>query len=79
MKATYVLPLLLVLALNGCSSSYVIRLSNGRQLTTPTKPKLRNGAYQWKDAKGNLNSIPQGRVVEIMPASMAEREKSRFK
>lgn len=70
--------ILFVLALSGCAQTYVMKLSNGRQLTTASKPKLKGATYYWKDAKGQVNSIPQSRVLEIMPRSEAEKEKSRF-
>jgi hypothetical protein len=66
-------------ALTGCARSYVMKLSNGMSITTASKPKLNHGYYTFKDAAGNENRVPQGRVVEIEPASMAaEENKSRF-
>ena len=79
MRTRFVLPFLLALILTGCAQNYVIRLRNGQQITTPSKPKLKGSAYYWKDAKGGQNSIPQSRVMEVLPASMAEEEKARFK
>jgi hypothetical protein len=66
--------------LTGCAHQYVIKLSNGTKVTTASKPKLKHGYYVYKDAAGNeAKPIPQGRVVEIEPASMAEEEKDQFK
>jgi len=67
------------LFLCGCTSSYVIRLNNGLRITTASKPKLQHGYYVFKDAKGNVQQIPQGRVVEVSPASMAEDSDAKFK
>lgn len=65
-------------ALTGCARQYVMRLSNGTKLLTASKPKLKSGYYTYKDAVGNVNKVPQGRVLEIEPASMAAEEKNRF-
>jgi hypothetical protein len=75
-----VLPLLLtMLAFCGCAHAYVMKLSNGMQITTASKPKLKGATYYYKDANGKVNTIPQGRVLEILPASMAQDEKPAFK
>jgi hypothetical protein len=65
-------------ALTGCARQYVLKLSNGTKLLTASKPKLKSGYYTYKDAAGNEIRIPQGRVLEIEPASMAADEKNRF-
>ncbi len=75
-----ILPLLLSLAvLNGCAHAYVMKLSNGTRISTTSKPRLVKGNYYYKDATGRKLSVPAGRVMEILPASMAEEEKTRFK
>jgi len=63
-----------LLTLCGCSSAYVMKLSNGARIVTPSKPKLKNGNYYYKDARGEVNVVPQTRVQEIEPTSMAEEE-----
>jgi len=63
-----------LIVLCGCSQTYVMKLSNGSQITTPGKPKLKGGYYQYKDAKGNENYVSQSRVLVIQPQSMAEEE-----
>ena len=68
---------LVALALCGCAQQYVMKLNNGVQLTTASKPKLKGVNYHFKDARGRDNVVPQGRVVEIEPVSMA-REESKF-
>ena len=67
------------LLLCGCSSSYVIKLNNGLRVTTASKPKLSHGYYEYKDAKGNIQQIPQNRVLEIAPADMAQESDAAFK
>jgi hypothetical protein len=74
MKKT-TLPILIgMIALTGCAHHYVIRLSNGTEITTATKPQLREGVYQFKDAKGEEHFVPLTRVREVAPASMAQKE-----
>jgi PBP1b-binding outer membrane lipoprotein LpoB len=71
-----VLPLLAgALLLSGCASHYVIKLSNGNEITSTTKPKLDGNVYHITDANGVDHMVPRGRVREIEPTSMAEEEK----
>jgi hypothetical protein len=71
-----VLPLVLsVFALCGCAHQYVMKLTNGVEISTPSKPKLKGANYYYKDAKGNEHPIAQSRVAAIMPASFAAEEK----
>ena len=65
-------------ALCGCAHQYVMKLTNGMSISTPSKPKLRGGTYYFKDAKGQEQAISQSRVMEIEPESMAEEE-NKFK
>ena len=68
-------PLLIALiALTGCAHHYVLKLTNGAQITTASKPKLKEGIYQFKDARGEEHFVPAARVREVAPASVAERE-----
>ncbi len=63
----------------GCARHYIIKLNNGGQVTTSSKPRLKGGSYYFKDAKGQVRSVPSGRVTEIAPASMVKDETSQFK
>ena len=63
-----------LLVLTSCASHYVIELTNGAALTTTSKPQLREGAYHFKDAKGQECAVSAGRVRQIAPASMAAEE-----
>ena len=70
-----VVPLLIgLIALTGCANHYVMRLNNGSEITTATKPRLKDGTYHFKDAKGEEQLVPAFAVREVAPASMAERE-----
>jgi hypothetical protein len=69
------LPLVLgLIALTGCARHYVIRLNNGNEVTTASKPQLKEGTYFYKDAKGVEQTVGAGRVREIAPASVAAKE-----
>ena len=71
----WVLPLFAgLVVICGCAHQYVIKLTNGMTLTSPHKPKLKGSLYIYKDALGRTNYVPQGRVVEIEPASFAQEE-----
>lgn len=71
-------PVLLALSLCGCSTQYQMKLTNGMKISTPGKPKLKGSYYYYKDAKGDEQVIPQSRVLEIEPESMA-KEENKFK
>ena len=64
--------------LSGCSQKYVVTLSNGTRVGTTSKPKLQQGYYHFKDVNGRETVVPDVRVREISPASMAEDEKTKF-
>jgi hypothetical protein len=59
----------------GCAHQYVMKLTNGTQISTPSKPKLKGANYYYKDALGRENVMPQSRVMEVEPASFVEEEK----
>ena len=74
MKNSIVATGLCLLVCCGCAHTYVMKMSNGMQITTPHKPKLKGGYYVYKDAQGKDNYVPQSRVNEIEPASFAAEE-----
>ena len=60
------LPLIIgLIVLSGCASHYVIKLDNNSEITTSTKPKLRDQVYYFKDIKGEQQSVPRFRVREL--------------
>ena len=80
MKSLLSLTLLAALLLTGCARHYTMTLSNGNRITTLGKPKLQNGTYIFKDAKGQPGAVPAGRVQEVSPANMSSsRTSSGFK
>ena len=74
MKRLFLVLALIALGVCGCKTPYVMKLSSGVQITTANKPKLNGSEYHYKDAKGEQHRIPQGRVLEIYPASMAPEQ-----
>jgi len=63
-----------LIALTGCAHHYVVKLGNGSQMTTTSKPKLKDGVYYFKDAKGEEHAVSAARVREISPSSVAQQE-----
>lgn len=76
MKNLYLV--LLLFSLCGCAHQYVMKLTNGMKISTPSKPRLIGANYHFKDARGEDQAIPQSRVIEIEPESMA-KEENKFK
>jgi hypothetical protein len=74
MNKTVLLFLIGLIALTGCAHHYVMRLTNGAEITTASKPKLKDGVYHFKDAKGEEHIVPEASVRELAPASIATRE-----
>jgi prepilin-type N-terminal cleavage/methylation domain-containing protein len=66
---------LVLLVCCGCATQYTMKLSNGMVIETPSKPKLKGATYYYKDAHGEVHSVPAGRVVEVGPSSMVVEEK----
>lgn len=66
--------LIALLALTGCAHQYAMKLNNGAQITTASKPKFKDGVYYFKDAKGEEHAVAASRVREIAPASVAAQE-----
>ena len=74
MKKASLFLLLGLTALAGCAHQYVMKLNNGSEITTASKPRLKDGIYHFKNAKGEEQLMPATRVHEVAPASVAERE-----
>ena len=78
MKRFVLLAVAAVGLLTGCAHRYVVTLSNGTQLTAIGRPRLVDGNYVFKDASKRPVYVPSGRVREIAPASMANKENDLF-
>jgi hypothetical protein len=65
---------LLMLGLSGCAHQYVMKLTNGMEITSANKPKLKGSHYIYKGPHGEPQAVAQSRVLEIEPASMAKDE-----
>ncbi len=74
MKTPVLLSTIALIALTGCATPYVLKLTNGSEITTPARPRLKDGVYYFKDAKGQEHSVLAARVREVAPASVAEAE-----
>ena len=70
--------LLVLVSWCGCAGQYVMKLTNGMQITSNGKPKLKGSNFYYKGPKGEEQVIPQSRVIEVEPASAA-REENKFK
>jgi len=70
--------LLIAPLLAGCARQYVMTLTNGTQIGTKGKPRLKGNYYEFKDALGRESRIGAGRVVEVAPASMVKQSSTTF-
>ena len=76
MKPAILLLTLCALTLMGCARHYTITLNSGNRITTQGKPKLERGYYVYKDMKGQIGSMPAGRVREVAPSNMTSSRTS---
>ena len=62
---------LLLTAVAGCHSAYVIQLNNGQTVMAASRPKYdkERGSYVYKDAYGREMAVPGMRVRSISPAN----------
>jgi hypothetical protein len=69
------LTLLVSLAvLCGCAHQYLVKLSNGDQIISLSKPKLQETSYHFTDGQGVELAVPQNRVVKIETISVVKQE-----
>jgi hypothetical protein len=62
------------IGLCGCRHQYIIRLRNGEQILSPTKPKLEGTNYYYSAGGGTKYAIPRSHVVNIRSASVKKVE-----
>jgi hypothetical protein len=74
-KRKLALTLLVSLAvLCGCAHQYLMKLTNGDQIISFSKPKLQETSYHFTDSTGVKHVIPQSRVVKIQTVSVVKEE-----
>src|SRR2546423_5325361 len=65
-RVRFALTLLIGLTLlPGCAHRYLIKLTNGAQMISVSKPKVQDGNYRFRDETGGECVIPRSRVVKI--------------
>ena len=69
-------PMLLVslFVLCGCAHEYLIKLKNGDQIVSLTKPKLQGAGYHFTGTSGDQHVIPQSRVAKIQTISIVKEQ-----
>ncbi len=67
MRSRLILTLACAGLITGCARHYDVLLSNGLRVTTSSKPKLKDGYYAFKDAKGQEIQVSAARVNLIEP------------
>ena len=60
----------------GCAHQYLMKLSNGDQIISASKPKLQGTNYHFTDASGARYVIPQSRVAKIRAVSVVEEKEA---
>ena len=66
--------LLSLTGLCGCAHEYLMKLNNGDQIISVSKPKLQGASYHFTDQMGGQHVIPQNRVVKIRAVSVVNEE-----
>jgi len=73
----YAVLLLSLAGLCGCAHEYLLKLDNGDQILSVSKPQLQGASYHFTDQMGGKHIIPQSRVAKIRAVSVVpEEEKS---
>ena len=72
----FVLALLMALPLlPGCAHRYLLKLTNGDQMISISKPKAQDGNYHYRDEDGVECVIPRSRVANIETGAVQEEKK----
>ena len=64
-------------ALCGCAHRYLMKLSNGAQMISISKPKLQGANYHFRSEAGTECVIPKSRVVKIETGAVVKEEKKK--
>ncbi len=59
-----------LIGLCGCTHQYLMKLSNGDQFISASKPELQGDTYHYTDETGGRYVIPKSRVVKIRAISV---------
>ena len=80
MKTTVLSFLFLLFIGAGCATRYDMTLSNGMVITAKGKPRVdeKRHVIFFTDALGKTNSIPEFRVTQITPHSLAGDDTQKF-
>lgn len=66
--------LVALIGLCGCAHQYLMKLSNGDQILSSSKPKLQGANYYYTDDTGAKYVIAKNRVVKIRAVSVVKAE-----
>ncbi len=58
----------------GCAHQYLLKLDNGDQLLSYSKPKKQGDSYHYTSETGVNYFVPQNRVVRIKAVSVVKEE-----
>jgi len=61
----------------GCAHQYLMKISNGDQIISASKPKLQGTGYHFTDDTGVKHVIPQSRVEKIESISVVKQEEEK--
>ena len=61
----------------GCAHQYLIKIDNGDQIISASKPRLQGTHYHFTDDTGMECVMPQSRVVKIKTLSAVKEEKEK--
>jgi hypothetical protein len=64
-----------LVVLCGCAHQYLMKLSDGDQIISYSKPKLQESHYHFTGETGEQYVIPQSRVVKIETISVVKESK----
>src|SRR5271168_3481830 len=73
LKLTFVL-LAGLAGLCGCAHEYLMKLSDGDQIISYSKPELQGSGYHFRDSAGIEYVMPKDRVVKIQAVSVVKEE-----
>ena len=62
-----------LVGLCGCAHQYLMKLSDGDQIISASKPRLQGTSYHFTDGAGARYVIPQSRVVKIRAVTVVNQ------